>query len=165
MAQPIKTLEFHYPMIQFLIIPVIPFFFLTLSSFSNFKDVFDQIWAADDYEVFKRLMIQKNIELQLQALQIIQQIHNVQMPMVMPMPMPVPVAVQPTHPAAHTAPPAPAVDEDAIMREVLRRSKEEYESQMKSAEGKREKELQKKLAESEEESKRSVIFKFVCSSN
>lgn len=118
------------------------------------RDVFDQIWAADDYEVFKRLMIQKNIELQLQALQIIQQIHNVQMPMVMPMPMSVPVAVQPTHPAAPAAPPTPAVDEDAIMREVLRRSKEEYESQMKSAEGKREKELQKTLAESEEESKR-----------
>ena len=32
-----------------------------------------QVWAADDYEIFKRMMIQKNIELQLQALELIQQ--------------------------------------------------------------------------------------------
>ena len=34
---------------------------------------FEQVWAADDYEIFKRMMIQKNIELQLQALELIQQ--------------------------------------------------------------------------------------------
>lgn len=32
-----------------------------------------QVWAADDYEIFKRMMIQKNIELQLQALELLQQ--------------------------------------------------------------------------------------------
>lgn len=35
--------------------------------------VFEQIWAADDFVVFKRMMIQKNIELQLQALELLQQ--------------------------------------------------------------------------------------------
>ena len=36
-------------------------------------NVFEQIWAADDFVVFKRMMIQKNIELQLQALELLQQ--------------------------------------------------------------------------------------------
>ena len=35
--------------------------------------LFEQVWAADDYEIFKRMMIQKNIELQLQALELLQQ--------------------------------------------------------------------------------------------
>lgn len=34
--------------------------------------LFEQVWAADDYEIFKRMMIQKNIELQLQALELLQ---------------------------------------------------------------------------------------------
>ena len=33
---------------------------------------FEQVWAADDYPVFKRMMIQRNIELQLQALELLQ---------------------------------------------------------------------------------------------
>jgi len=35
--------------------------------------LFEQVWAADDYEIFKRMMIQKNIELQLQVLELLQQ--------------------------------------------------------------------------------------------
>jgi hypothetical protein len=34
---------------------------------------FAKVWAADDFEIFKRMMIQKNIELQLQALELLQQ--------------------------------------------------------------------------------------------
>ena len=110
-------------------------------------------------------MIQKNIELQLQALQIFQQIHNAQMPMPMPMPMPmqvqmpVTISTPPSTAPATGTPSATAVqlEEDAIMREVLRKSKEEYEAQRKSAEGKVDKELEKTLAESQDESKRSVI--------
>ena len=30
------------------------------------------MWAADDFEIFKRMMIQKNLDLQLQALEILQ---------------------------------------------------------------------------------------------
>jgi hypothetical protein len=31
------------------------------------------LWAADDYEAFKRMMIEKNIDLQLQALEVLRQ--------------------------------------------------------------------------------------------
>ena len=37
-----------------------------------------KVWAADDYEIFKRMMIQKNIELQLQALELLQHRFNSQ---------------------------------------------------------------------------------------
>lgn len=37
------------------------------------QGLFEQVWAADDYEIFKRMMTQKNIELQLQALEIMAQ--------------------------------------------------------------------------------------------
>lgn len=125
--------------------------FWLIFSFHITKDVFDQMWAAEDFEVFKRLMIQKNIELQLQALQLLQQLHNVQMPMPMPTQMPMPVPVAPPN-----APPpvAPNMDEDAIMQEVLKRSKEEYESKQKDTKGKTEQELEKTIAESKEESER-----------
>ena len=124
------------------------------------QDVFDHMWAAEDYEVFKRLMIQKNIELQLQALQLLQQVHNVQMPMPIPMqnqiPMPVSVAPPNSVPMAPSSsvPPPPGADEDAIMQEVLRRSKEEFESKQKDAKAKTEQEFERTLAESTEESKR-----------
>lgn len=116
------------------------------------RDVFDQLWAAEDFEVFKRLMTQKNIELQLQALQLLQQIHNVQMP--------VPVTLQNQMPMpVHMAPPSSVpqtqgTDEDAIMQEVLKRSKEEFESKHKDATAKPEQEFERTLAESAEESKR-----------
>jgi hypothetical protein len=35
------------------------------------------VWAANDYEIFKRMMIQKNVELQLQALEMIQQRYGI----------------------------------------------------------------------------------------
>ncbi|KAJ8670138.1 hypothetical protein QAD02_001397 [Eretmocerus hayati] len=37
------------------------------------QSLFEQIWAANEYEVFKRMMVQKNLELQLQALKMIEQ--------------------------------------------------------------------------------------------
>ena len=42
-----------------------------------FNKIFLQVWAADDFEIFKRMMIQKNIELQLQALELLQQRYGV----------------------------------------------------------------------------------------
>ncbi|XP_023335388.1 cilia- and flagella-associated protein 36 [Eurytemora carolleeae] len=39
--------------------------------------LFEQVWAADDFVIFKRMMIQKNIELQLQALELIQQRYGI----------------------------------------------------------------------------------------
>ncbi|XP_017773583.1 PREDICTED: cilia- and flagella-associated protein 36 [Nicrophorus vespilloides] len=35
-------------------------------------NTFEQIWAANDYQMFKRMMAQKNVELQLQALELIE---------------------------------------------------------------------------------------------
>ncbi|XP_043494206.1 cilia- and flagella-associated protein 36 [Polistes fuscatus] len=37
------------------------------------QSLFEQIWAANEYGIFKRMMIQKNLELQLQALNMIEQ--------------------------------------------------------------------------------------------
>ena len=78
--------------------------------------------------------------------------------MPMPMQMQVPVAIPTPHSTspATGAPSAAAaqLEEDAIMREVLRKSKEEYEAQRKSTEGKVDKELEKTLAESQDESNR-----------
>lgn len=42
-----------------------------------FQTLFEQVWAANDYEIFKRMMIQKNVELQLQALEMIQQRYGI----------------------------------------------------------------------------------------
>ncbi|GBL86395.1 Cilia- and flagella-associated protein 36 [Araneus ventricosus] len=37
------------------------------------QSLFQQVWAADDFEIFKRMMTQKNLELQLQALEFLTQ--------------------------------------------------------------------------------------------
>lgn len=39
--------------------------------------LFEQVWAADDFQIFKRMMTQKNIELQLQALELLQQRYGI----------------------------------------------------------------------------------------
>ncbi|KAF0306326.1 Cilia- and flagella-associated protein 36 [Amphibalanus amphitrite] len=38
---------------------------------------FEQLWAADDFNMFQRMMIRTNIELQLQALELLQHRHGV----------------------------------------------------------------------------------------
>ncbi|XP_063921346.1 cilia- and flagella-associated protein 36 [Zophobas morio] len=44
----------------------------------NFNhNIFEQIWAANDYEMFKRMMTQRNVELQLQALELIEQKYGI----------------------------------------------------------------------------------------
>ncbi|CAH0550176.1 unnamed protein product [Brassicogethes aeneus] len=40
-------------------------------------NLFEQIWAANDYEMFKRMMTQRNVELQLQALELIEQKYGI----------------------------------------------------------------------------------------
>ena len=37
-----------------------------------FQGMFEKIWAADDFLLFKRLMIKHNLELEMQALNLIQ---------------------------------------------------------------------------------------------
>ena len=102
------------------------------------------MWAAEDFEVFKRLMLQKNIELQLQALHLIQQRNNIVPPSLTPgVPLPSPTLAGSSG--------STAADEEAVMQEVLKRSKEEYEMQQKSL---KEKDLEKSLAFSSDEGAR-----------
>lgn len=42
-----------------------------------FQNLFEQIWAANDYEMFKRMMVQRNVELQLQALELIERKYGI----------------------------------------------------------------------------------------
>ncbi|XP_023016503.1 cilia- and flagella-associated protein 36 [Leptinotarsa decemlineata] len=41
------------------------------------QNLFEQIWAANDYEIFRRIMTQRNVELQLQALELIEQKYGI----------------------------------------------------------------------------------------
>ncbi|XP_044263849.1 cilia- and flagella-associated protein 36 [Tribolium madens] len=41
------------------------------------KNIFEQIWAANDYEMFKRMMTQRNVELQLEALELIERKYGI----------------------------------------------------------------------------------------
>ena len=45
-------------------------------SFSFHKGLFQQIWAANDIRIFARLMVQRNVEIQLQALDLIGKTHQ-----------------------------------------------------------------------------------------
>ncbi|XP_046997863.1 cilia- and flagella-associated protein 36 [Schistocerca americana] len=78
----------------------------------NFHEsLFEQVWAANDYEIFKRMMIQKNLELQLQALEMIQQKYG--------------ITPQSYLPDDETKLPA---EEAQIMEEVLKKTVEEYKT-------------------------------------
>ncbi|KAJ6638852.1 Cilia- and flagella-associated protein 36 [Pseudolycoriella hygida] len=46
------------------------------SAFSFHQGLFQQIWAANDIRIFVRMMTQRNVELQLQALDLIERRHN-----------------------------------------------------------------------------------------
>lgn len=93
-----------------------------------FQSLFEQFFAAEDYGIFVRLMIQKNIELQQQALAMIMQMQGA-----------LPESLkdgksEPTSPPP--AAPAPkeqygAQNEDAILKAVLEQSKREYEEEQK----------------------------------
>lgn len=86
------------------------------SSVQYHQGLFEQIWAADDYEVFKRMMTQKNVELELQVLQQIQERNGV-----------VPESLKPG-PESSTLFSVPYdKSEEEILNEVLRISKEEFE--------------------------------------
>jgi len=78
------------------------------------QGLFEQVWAADNYEIFKRMMIQKNIELQLQALELIQQRYGT-----------LPKALLPTEDGGEQ-------EEDHIMAQIVRQSIVEHEALQKA---------------------------------
>ncbi|XP_065062744.1 cilia- and flagella-associated protein 36-like [Rhopilema esculentum] len=95
--------------------------------------VFEQIWAAEDFEIFKRMMVQRNIELELQALQLIQH-QQKQRLLQQQQQQPPQQKEKPKEVAKMTQPKQQVVSEmidDAILKEVLERSKKEYEASQK----------------------------------
>ncbi|XP_023718267.1 cilia- and flagella-associated protein 36 [Cryptotermes secundus] len=80
------------------------------------QTLFEQVWAANDYEIFKRMMIQKNVELQLQALEMIQQRYGI-----------TPQSFLPTERDESLQ----TEEESRIMEEVIKKSLEEYETSKK----------------------------------
>lgn len=102
--------------------------------------LFEQVWAADDFEIFKRMMVQKNIELQLQALELLQQRYGV-----------LPESLQPGVKGKEAA--ATSESEEKVMLEVVRQSKEEHEAHVNQL-NKEEADLEQVLANSLEEYKR-----------
>nr|XP_054758174.1 cilia- and flagella-associated protein 36-like [Lytechinus pictus] len=96
--------------------------FKTNQSQSN-KTVFEQVYAAQDFQVFKAMMTQKNIELELQALNMLQQ-RSGQIPNIMKPGESTPIA----HSQAQED-----NEEERILQEVLALSEKEYKEEMKKS--------------------------------
>ncbi|XP_013771970.1 cilia- and flagella-associated protein 36-like isoform X2 [Limulus polyphemus] len=90
------------------------------------QSLFEQVWAADDYEIFKRMMIQKNIELQLQALELLGQHYGINLEDSENIPS--------------------TTDEEEIMEEVMKKSLEEYKKE-KEKEDQETKDLEQAIRE------------------
>ena len=75
--------------------------------------LFEQVYAADDFVIFKRMMIQKNIELQLQALELLRAKYGV-----------LPTSLQPQEPSKKGSKKVKILEvnenETKIMKEVTR---------------------------------------------
>lgn len=71
------------------------------------QSLFEQIWAANDYEIFKRMMTKKNIELQLQALEVLAQKYGL-----------LPESLLPPEEQ-------PSDQEKAVMREIIKKTVED----------------------------------------
>merc|ERR1739842_180950 len=93
--------------------------------------LFEQVWAADDYEIFKRMMIQKNLELQLQALELLQQRYGV-------------------IPESCTPGDAMSPEEASVMEQVIKKSLEEHEA-LQAGLSDEAKQLEEALSRSKEE--------------
>ncbi|KAK3849600.1 hypothetical protein Pcinc_043653 [Petrolisthes cinctipes] len=98
------------------------------------QTLFEQVWAADDFQVFRRMMIQKNLELQLQTLEILQQRYGI-----------VPESCTP-------AGGLPTNEQD-LMNEVIKKSLEEHEALEGNLDTET-KDMEKAIAESSEENRR-----------
>ncbi|XP_064602412.1 cilia- and flagella-associated protein 36-like [Liolophura sinensis] len=104
-----------------------------------FQVIFEQVLSMEDFGIFVRLMTQKNIELQQQALLLI--IHRIGS---------VPEIMQPGGGAEVNKTSTPVTEEDAVLRAVLEQSKREYE-EMKKTSDKEKEQLDAVLITSREE--------------
>ncbi|XP_057315377.1 cilia- and flagella-associated protein 36-like [Hydractinia symbiolongicarpus] len=78
--------------------------------------IYEQLYAAESYETFKRMMIQRNVELQLQALELIKKRQGIAKKKSKN-------ATKPHQPISQS--------EEEILAEVMRRSEEEYKEAQK----------------------------------
>ncbi|XP_071963544.1 uncharacterized protein [Antedon mediterranea] len=100
--------------------------------------LFEQVMAADNFLIFKTMMVQRNIELELQALRMIQKRNGV-----------MPSAMRPSRP---TDCEQAYVDDEEILQKVMKQSEAEYKRQQ--AEKTVDQNLDKVLATSKEEAER-----------
>ncbi|CAH1264306.1 CFAP36 [Branchiostoma lanceolatum] len=99
--------------------------------------LFQQLWAADNFLTFKAMMVQTRVELELQALHMLKHQNGME-----------------TDPKAREAMGGPGEEEDdeeAILQEVLRKSKEEYEAKQKGQKPKPASDIERVMQESKDE--------------
>ncbi|XP_066279313.1 cilia- and flagella-associated protein 36-like isoform X2 [Branchiostoma lanceolatum] len=99
--------------------------------------LFQQLWAADNFLTFKAMMVQTRVELELQALHMLKHQNGME-----------------TDPKAREAMGGPGEEEDdeeAILQEVLRKSKEEYEAKQKGQKPKPSSDIERVMQESKDE--------------
>ena len=53
------------------------FSYCHIFSFPLLQSIFEQVWAGEDFHLFKKIMVKKNLDLELQALHMIQQRNGV----------------------------------------------------------------------------------------
>ncbi|XP_071833301.1 cilia- and flagella-associated protein 36-like isoform X2 [Apostichopus japonicus] len=104
--------------------------------------LFEQVHAAEDFSVFKRMMLRKNVELELQALEMIQKRNGV-----------IPDILKPGEETKinYTVSAHAERDEEMLLQEVLRISKEEHEAHKKANSKEINEDLEKAIANSKEE--------------
>ncbi|XP_019643884.1 PREDICTED: cilia- and flagella-associated protein 36-like isoform X1 [Branchiostoma belcheri] len=99
--------------------------------------LFQQLWAADNFLTFKAMMVQTRVELELQALHMLKSQNGL---------------APDEHPKVREAAGGPEEDdEEAILQEVLRKSKEEYEAQQKGKKSKPTSDIERVMQESKDE--------------
>lgn len=106
------------------------------------RSIFEQVWAGEDFDLFKKIMVKKNLDLELQALHMIQQRNGV-----------VPdVFVSESNKSLKKSRSKHLTDEEKLLQEVMAQSQEEYDKEK----GKRREieRMEKTLALSKEESER-----------
>ncbi|XP_033125864.1 cilia- and flagella-associated protein 36-like isoform X2 [Anneissia japonica] len=106
--------------------------------------LFEQVMAAQSFPVFKTLMVQKNIELELQALRLIQKCNGV-----------IPAALCPDQDTSADLHQARIFDDDEeLMRKIMKQSEDEYKQQQASKAGAIDSTLENVLATSKAEAER-----------
>lgn len=60
-----------------LVVETVTFYYFMIYKLFYYQSIFEQVWAGEDFELFKSMMVKKNLDLELQALYMIQQRNGV----------------------------------------------------------------------------------------